>query len=391
MESSEFSHSHFDSQYKPEQHLLFGGKSDMVDIRPETPHPDKPFPVLFVPGITGNPDAYKGSLRMLSHKGRHVLSFSHPRTSDSITDTFDSYKSLVRTRLEQQEVASSDVDTYLDDIQKRGDYLIENYPKAGESFRHALNILGFLEMKDIDQADVVGHSGGGIDAVFAKYLAPTKVGNLVLVETGGLIGKDSGLAVTGRNIKQVLLERDGVFPVNHDIDALGDNDADIKARVESVLADPQRAVDVAQLEVDKLSPGDAMRNVAHYVKGNPLQFVAETRALGFSQIDPLLEHIRKEGAKVGLIHAVDDPTFPMDGMQQSGAVRIDKDGKPGTVDGFVSVLGHHNTHAAEPRTMGWADELLTQLDKKTKAEENSEVNRGNAQSSLKDPNKESHS
>lgn len=368
----------FDNNFQVQQQEIFGKKVRTVDVSPESIKEDT-LPVLFAPGWGAKPESYKGSLRMLFQNGRRAMSIEHMRYGGETHGAYDSYKDQVKKSLMDQDIQENVVEEKLQKLEENWNFLSEYFPPA--TLRRALSLLSILEIKNIKKADMIGHSEGGIDASVAKFLNPERVGNLVLVATGGLLGSDTTWDLVKRNAKQAQEEGKGYYPVDHRNYEFTGEEQSSKEEIEKAIRDgltalaenPQRAVDIARMGEDKDTAWRAFRTISKYMIQNPKRAFEETQAIAISEIGPLLRLIRKDGSKVGIIHGVDDRTMPMDRMQKSGEVVADKKDEDGTmikgsVDGFVSVLGSHNTLAAEPRIMHWADKMFTEFTKKQEDE-----------------------
>lgn len=323
---------------------VFGGSLEVVDIAPEVPNPSKLRPVLIAPGWSANPDVYKGPIKALESKGRHVLSLSHTRYGRSIDTMYEKLVTKTKSNLAAGGMSEVKLAEKGVDFEARWNFLLNNYPTA--TLRRALNILGMLEEKGIEKTDVIAHSEGGIDIAVATYLNPDKIGNIVPLESAGLMGHDSPYRIAKGNLQQGKIESKQNPSLPHD------------------GTDTQLIQDIEQMAKDSLSPKEGKRNLLRYVRRNPIRAIAEVIALA-DPIEYLLKEARENGSGVLPIHAVDDPVFPMGEVQRRGALYTDaysKDGK-GTVDGFLSIQGNHSTFLADPRVALLADYALTQLAK----------------------------
>jgi hypothetical protein len=88
-----------------------------------------------------------------------------------------------------------------------------------------------------------------------------------------------------------------------------------------------------------------------------MQAVKQVFAMSDSDIRGMLEKLKKQGAGISVIHAVDDKAFPMERMQEM--VNTDQ------VDGFYSIKGTHNEILLNhKRCSELADQALSDLEKK---------------------------
>jgi len=387
----------FLANFPIEKKTLFGGNIDSVDIQAEHITSAKKVPVLFVPGMFAGPKAYENPILKLEQTGRRVLSLEQPRHSDNLKDSYNAYIEMVREG--HTDNASSDIiGQRIATIESRWKRLVEEYTYPRETLRRALTLLGYLELKGVDHADIVGHSEGGIDAVVAAFLNPDKIRNLVLVETGGMIGEDTIRSIAGRSRK--VDTRPRALPVYDE--TAPDRDQISAEREHDPAKGEQLRTEIAAFAENRASISrlEELRMV-NYLASNPRRAYGEVDALARSPITRLLHILREEGHKVAMIHAAGeiDETgdemfplrripgaaiaaneFPPETVKHSHAhtdkFKRDAEGREiideatgkrilvqggGSLDGFVSVKGVHNTLIGDPRIMGLADHLLTQF------------------------------
>ena len=151
----------FEEQFEDKQTFeLFGGTVEYVDIKPE--HQKSDVPVIFALGWGETPETFKDSIRVMSERGRRVISISHARGGGKV-----------------------------DRGEIKGDY-------PEEELRKSFAILKILEEKNISKADVVAHSEGGINTAIAATIETARFRNIIFVNVGGLIGSDKFPKLAGR-------------------------------------------------------------------------------------------------------------------------------------------------------------------------------------------------
>lgn len=151
----------FEEQFKNQESFeLFGGVVKYVDVKPEKEKTE--VPVIFALGWGETPETFKDAIRLMSERGRRVISISHARGGGKVD---------------------------------KGD-VKEEYPE--EELRKAFAILKILEEKGIEKADVVAHSEGGINTAIAATIETEKFRNIIFVNVGGLIGPDKFPKLAGR-------------------------------------------------------------------------------------------------------------------------------------------------------------------------------------------------
>jgi len=94
---------------------------------------------------------------------------------------------------------------------------------------HGARIIDFLDVLDIEQADVVGLSLGGMQALYALGVAPARIGRAVLAATSLAFGADPNEWLA-----------DWLAPIDGDGDPAGLAAAAIDAIVATPLPDPVR-------------------------------------------------------------------------------------------------------------------------------------------------------
>lgn len=237
------------------------GDIEIVDIKPDKQKTE--VPVILGLGWGGAPDAYKNNILSLAESGRRTIAI------DAIHGIDHSIKNEAAETLPEAEL------------------------------RKVAALIQALENKNIEKADAVGYSEGGIYVTLAAMLYPEKFRNLVLVNPGGMVGKDKEVRLTAGFLKDL---------VKHFIDSIGDKEF---------------------LKRFTAFYGGMVKSAAKDI----VRAVQEISAISDSQIQEFLENIKAQGLGISIIHTVDDNAFPMDRMQ--------KIVKPRHVDGFYSIQGAH--------------------------------------------------
>ena len=293
----------FEGQYNRQATLnINGAQVTTVDIKPKNTKTD--IPLLVAPGWGATIESFKPGLKVLTEKGRRVISLDQPRKGGAIPESHN------------QEVE--------DWYKAKG----KKYPNwSSEELRKANTILGLLDQKKLDKVDVIAHSEGAINVCIAAMLHPEKFTgrSIILYSPAGVIGKDN-----------ILRLQKGA----------GDN----KSRTETVSHIP-----VTEEETEYL------KSTAHitpdYIKENPIRAVKEIWAISQANIEEMLRYLREKGIKIVIIGAVDDTMFPMNKMQ--------KNVKPDFIDGFLSVSGGHMQIQVHPEIyMSAVESVISQMEEK---------------------------
>ncbi len=238
---------------------------EIVDVCPEKEK--EKTPVVIAPGWNATLEVFKDNILTMAKLGRRTISIDSPHGIKTEKD--------------------------------------ENYPTV--ELKKVAALIEIIEKKGIDKIDAVGHSEAGIYLSIAATLYPEKFRNIVLVNPGGMIGKD--------NIGRLLV----------------DFSKDIIKQVVKCAKDK-----------DYLKPTlKAFWEGGKSIRSDPLGAIKEVFAISDSQIHKLLQQLKKQGIGISIIHSVDDKAFPMD--------RVQKIAKTDQLDGFYSVKGTHNEFYLKPK------------------------------------------
>lgn len=239
---------------------------EVFDCRPEN---EKETPVFLLKGWGLTARSLRGVLQGLYVGGRRALAINNPNGIDSTE--FEAPDEIKKVELEK--VAA---------------------------------LFAAMDAKKIEQTDIVAHSEGCLQAVYAAMLRPKKVRNLVLIDPAGMIGQDSRLALAIRTFK--------------------DDRAARKFANEGKYGN----ADLAKANMEYGAKG-----MTKVVKENFKEMMIDaTGAITKSDIIESLKYLRAEGVKISIIHAVDDELFPMKMLLGNASKDM--------ADGFYSIKGTHN-------------------------------------------------
>ncbi len=228
------------------------------DVSPE--HPSGEASIFFNAGWLEDPVNGKETLERWYEAGRRVLWLDSPHGVDT--------KNIVN-------YISFDV------LKEQGipEELLSDMPMT--ELKKAAAILSALDAKGIDQTDAVGHSEGGINICIAALLAPERFRNIVLVDSGGLMGNDYGVA---------LGVRSGI--------------------------DTQKMFKKEKEQPSEYFFKDDKERGKMYFQETPVDTLEE--AYGISQVDlrKILELLKLKGVPVRIVHGDKDLFFPADRMQK---------------------------------------------------------------------------
>ncbi|HAV11640.1 MAG TPA: hypothetical protein DCX32_03825 [Candidatus Moranbacteria bacterium] len=260
------------------------GELDIIDIEPEKLKTE--IPVLVAPGWSISIDTVKTGLVTLAEKGRRVLSLEHTR---------------------KQEIIEND-----------GGY-------ADVELQKALALIGLLESKGIQKADVVAYSEAGINATIAAEMFPEKFRNIIYVSPAGMVGKRSTFVHSYKFFSEVRKVAGDML--------VGKNDW-------------KKTVPI-------------IKDMGVHAARNPLMSVRESDAIAKADILQAMKRLKESGIGISVISGVDDLVFPMDQVQEKVTSDVS--------DGFYSVKGGHLEIALQPeKFMGAIDGALEAQENKKK-------------------------
>ncbi len=276
-----------------------GQEVKVLDIIPPDPKID--VPVVMAPGYgTSGPFHIKTNILEMVRLGRRTLFIDEPRG----------------------------IENKIDD---------ENTEGIQEYFLKQISaLIGVLDAKGIDKVDVVGNSEGGMYAIIAADIYPERFSNIVLCNTGGMIGDDSA---------PKLIYRFAVDGLRSAVDMM--------KRKKTMSAGAQQ----------QMKEGVAGFN--KYVMGEPKSSYDEIKSMAGTQIRNMVKEVKSEGVGISIIHTTDDGVFPMARVQKETS-RTSPDEEL-IVDGFYSIRGGHGEFSINPEQYTrLADEALSALEAKKK-------------------------
>lgn len=267
---------------------LFGGTVEYVDISPEELKYD--VPVIIAPGWGETIETFKNTMKVWVSKGRRVITLNHSRDGGDIPE---------------QE---------------------SEHPKA--ELRKAFGLLRLLEEKGIEKADFMAHSEGGINTAIAGTMETEKFRNIVFVNAGGLIGKDSFIQLANRFNFNLIQE------------------------AYWAMKNPDRR------------PGawTTTKELISYIAENPIRALKESVEISKAETEDMLKNLHNHGVGIVVMNGVDDTVFPMDRMQK--ILKPNKDSEI-FIDGFLSLKGNHNEIAVNPeKYVSAINEMFEKLEEK---------------------------
>ena len=238
----------------PNKEELEQNELQIIDIVPEKEK--YPVPVLVAPGWSTTPKDLEKFMKLLSEKGRRILSFSHSRKN-----IIGGPLSLIHSK---KEVTEAGKEYSFEEIQK------------------AFSLLEVLENKNIDKVDVVAHSEAGINTSIAASEYPEKFRNIVYVNPAGMIGEDKFPKLLGRFSSE-----------------------SIKNAFKSFLNSETRG-SVKTLWKESIN---------YAIKNIPLSW-NEAVAISKSDIKEMLKSLKEKGIGISIVHSEGDKIFPMEKMKK---------------------------------------------------------------------------
>lgn len=186
----------------------------------------------------------------------------------------------------------------------------------------AMTIIKTLEETGVSKTDIVGHSEGCINIMFAAALYPEKFRNIVLVNPAGLIGKDSLPATAKRFIKNLRVSSKQV-------------------KQDQVVA-----------EISKYGKLERDSNFKKDLK----QTYNSAKSITMTELEEIMAIVVSKGIKISIVHTEDDKIFPLERVQAMNDRYVKKNAfdpdfdpeKERLVDHFYTVPGHHNDFYLKP-------------------------------------------
>jgi pimeloyl-ACP methyl ester carboxylesterase len=277
----------------PERVRLGGEEVNLYDIAPKKLKFETP--TVFAPGFSATPIVHEPNIVGIAKDGRRVIAVDSPQ-------------GLERPTVTEQDAAGH----------------------AEVELAKLSSIMEALNERGIEKTDGVAHSEGGVYLILAAWLNSDKFRNIVLVEPGGMIGKDNVF----RLVKGMANELVGQFK------------------------DEAKRTDLDRQPKKLQSPMLPLRAIGADLRRS----WGSVKAIAESDIIEMLKDLKDRGIHVSIIHGVDDKVFPMD--------RVQKELGPDAITGFYSVRGGHNEVFLRPEQYtGAISAALDALDAKSKKEE----------------------
>jgi len=230
----------------------------IIDIVPEKEK--YPVPVLVAPGWATTPKDLENFSKLLSKKGRRVLSFSHAREN-----IVGGPLSLLHSKKEVTKEM----------IEEKKEYSFEEIQKA-------FSLLEVLESKNIEKADVVAHSEAGINVSIAASEYPEKFRNIIYVNPAGMIGEDKLPKLIGRFASESIKSALGSF---------------FKSETKESIKTQWK------------------ESLNYIIKNIPLSW-KETVAISKSDVGEMLKSLKEKGIGVSIVHGEEDKVFPIEKMKK---------------------------------------------------------------------------
>jgi pimeloyl-ACP methyl ester carboxylesterase len=266
----------------PERITIGKDQVDVYDVSPENKKTE--IPAVLAPGFSATPMVHEQNILALAKAGRRVISVDSPH-------------GLTKHGIEK-ELASDHAEVELAKLSA---------------------IIQAMDEKGIQQADVVAHSEGGIYMTLAASLYPGRFRNMILMDPGGMIGRDNVLRL-------------GIGMV-HQLGA-------------QAISEGKRKEDDTDRQAKKLqSPLMPLKVIASNLK----RAWDSVQAITDSDIVDMMKELKTQGVGISVIHGVDDKVFPMD--------RVQKEVGADAVTGFYSVAGGHNEIFIRPERYTKAADL----------------------------------
>ncbi|HEX3095977.1 MAG TPA: alpha/beta hydrolase, partial [Patescibacteria group bacterium] len=271
-------------------------------------------PILFIPGYgDGDPMGRKANIFELYKAGRRVITV----------------KTLHGVPLPKPKEPDPTHPLGLDfTVEEMGNP--EDYEKAveisnvAESLQRQVNtILPVLEKKNLEHVALLGESRGGAVATILAYEYPEKFDVMSLVDPVGFSGEVSALKL------MYLFGQTGVKEGR-------EASARDKAGQVSPMAREQMVWGSTQFLKFVLN----LKNFETSRK--------ETVDMAHSEVFQMLNGIKEHDIGISIVHGVDDPVFPMEGVQNNISNEVAKHGLENIIDGFYSVAGAHGAFATQP-------------------------------------------
>lgn len=194
-------------------------------------------------------------------------------------------------------------------------YRLGKYPCP--QVRKAVPLLKALQELNIQKADIVCHSEGGITAAIAANIDPQRFRNIILMNPAGMIGQD--------NLLRLLF--------GFAIDKTQETFREVAKHIQGIHTDTREKI------------RKVMRGAVEGIKSmaaDPIQALKEIFSITETQIHEWIRELQHKGVRVGIIHSEHDQLFPLRSIQQFiTAANI-------PLEHVHTVSGPHNTMYTKP-------------------------------------------
>lgn len=261
-----------------------GGVIEAVDVNPQLYQKKDETPIVLAPGWAATIEAYRIPLEEIYKLGRRVLTLSHSREG-------------------------IDID-----------------PQSGlfhSTDRKSASLQALIDYFKLDHIDLIGHSEGGLIATTIALQKPSRIRNLVLIGSTGILPNDGFVKLVGRFVNEVW-----------------------------------GAINGSGTDQEHLDASEGLKALGRYVLDNPSWSFQEVWAIANERITDKIRQLQENGIGVSLINHVNDRLFPMPLLDRDlGKIVSDRN-----LGGFYSVIGNHTSVFGDPRIARLAINAIDNLE-----------------------------
>lgn len=299
---------------------IYGGELEVYDIIPEELKTN--IPTIVAPGWSANAELFKDNMRELSKRGRRSLSFGN----------YHGVKTNQETPLDIPNV----------------------------EWRKIAALMGTIESKKIEKADVIAHSEGAIYTLLAAKMYPEKFRNIVLVNPAGFIEGDSALKLTarfsldvGKQYLRAALNGNAYSPALGRVGRARTKQMGSQAGIR--LPPIAQAVKHLGPEPTFKQSATAGQHAGRAIKKNPIAALKQVFAISSQDMISTLDDLQKQGVNVSILHSASDKAFPRDKVRNATA---------GKVRQFKTGPGSHNEiYLSAGKFTRAAERMLTAMER----------------------------